>query len=238
MRTRAGRRLRGYGTIRRWWRRAAPLLPSALATALIATCVETPLPPVGELDVVLALRDDTVNFQTIRTFAMPDTIVHLEEGTSFVSTPISRTFDAQILASVARNFEGRGYVRELAPATNRPDLVVLVAATASTNVTAWASYPWFGAWGFYPGWGFYGGFTPAWGVAYPWAPIGGGIFVWRSGTLLVDAIDARRIDVATQQINSVWGGAMNGVLQGDDSGGQRVLDGIDEMFVLSPYLHR
>src|SRR4051812_1568654 len=155
MRTLPERRWRPNGTVRRWCRRAMLLLPSMLATALIVTCVETPLPPVGELDVVLALRDDTVNFQAVRTFAMPDTIVHLEEGTSFVSTPIPRTFDAQILAQVAKNFEERGYVRELAPATHRPDLVVLVAATASTQVTAWASYPWYGAWGFYSGWGFY-----------------------------------------------------------------------------------
>jgi len=214
----------------------ASALPIVVTALLAVACSDATVSTAGELDVVLALRDDTVNFQAVERFAMPDTVIHLDEIIDIGGAPVTREFDAEILARVAQNFESRGYVRELSPQTHRPDLVVLVAVTASTHVTAWVSYPWYSAWGFYPGWGFYSGFSPTWGVAYPWAPVASA-FVWRSGTLIVDAIDARRIDVVARQVHSVWGGAMNGVLDGT-SAQSRVLGGIDEMFVLSPYLHR
>jgi uncharacterized protein DUF4136 len=214
----------------------ARMLSLGVMTLLIAACSDTTLPPAGELDVVLALRDDTVNFQAIERFAMPDTVLHLDEIINVGGAPVTRQFDAEILDQVAKNFEARGYVRELSPQTSRPDVVVLVAVTASTQVTAWVSYPWFSTWGFYPGWGFYSGFSSVWGVTYPWAPVASA-FVWRSGTLLVDAIDARNIDVEAKQIHSVWGAALNGVLNGE-SPEARLVTGIDKMFVLSPYLHR
>jgi Domain of unknown function (DUF4136) len=205
-------------------------------TAVVAACTDATVPSVGDLDVVLAVRDDTVNFQAISTFAMPDTVLHLDELLGIGGPVLDRSHDAEILAQVALNFEQRGYQRELDPANHRPDLIVLVMATASTQVSAWVSYPWFSFWGFYPGWAFFPGFTTAWGVTYPWAPVASA-FVWRQGTLLVDAIDTRRIDVQAKHINSVWAGAVNGVLQQDPSQPNRVVVGIDEMFVLSPYLH-
>jgi len=208
---------------------------SALAM-LAVECTDTTVPSIGDLDVVLAVRDDTVNFQAMSTFAMPDTVLHLDELLGIGGPVLDRSQDAEILNQVATNFEQRGYVRVLDVTNHRPDLIVLVMATASTNVSAWVSYPWFSFWGFYPGWAFFPGFTTAWGVTYPWAPVASA-FVWRQGTLLVDAIDTRRIDVAAKHINSVWAGAVNGVLEADPSQPNRLIGRIDEMFILSPYLH-
>ena len=204
-----------------------------------AACYPGAVTDVSELDVVAALHADTARLDGVRTYAMPDTVLHRTSTLGGQETvPVSRAFDAQILADVARNLESLGFVRELQPQAHRPDVVVLVTVTATQEIDAWVSYPWFGWWGFYPGWTFFPAFTAAWGVSYPWA---GSVsaYTWTQGTLIVDMIDARSPDIANLKISSVWAGALNGVLQSDSpSGSERIQSGIDEMFRLSPYLQR
>jgi Domain of unknown function (DUF4136) len=217
-------------------RRAAGAILAALVAAGPA-CYPGRIMDVAQLDVVAALHGDTVDFGALRTFAMPDTVVHLTEQLGAADIPVSRAFDALILSEVASNFEARGYVRELAPAQHRPDFIVLVAVTASVQVDAWVSYPWFAWWGFYPGWAFFPGFTPAWGINYPWSGVVSA-FAWTQGTLIVDMIDLRNIDPQRREIHSLWAGALNGVI--DAASGvppeQRLTSGINQMFELSPYL--
>lgn len=206
---------------------------------LTAACYTGTVTDVSELDVVAALHGDTALLAGARTYAMPDTVVHLKTTLSGQETvPVSRAFDAQILADVARNLEALGFLRELAPREHRPDVVVLVGVTATKEVEAWVSYPWFGWWGFYPGWGFFPGWNASWGIAYPWA---GAVsaYTWTQGTLIVDMVDTRNFDVAAQRIHSVWAGALNGVLEADSpNASARLENGINEMFRLSPYLKR
>lgn len=208
-----------------------------LVGALESGCTEKTVSP-DALDLVVAVRDPGVDFSALRTFAMPDTVIHLSDVvTSIDPVPIPREQDALILELVAQNFEARGYVRETNPRVNRPDFIVLVGATASDHFVAYQSYPWFSWYGFYPGFAYFPGFTPAYGILYPWAGSIGG-YAWRQGTVLVDAIDARVVDTTALRIRSMWVGALNGVLTGDTDASERLESGIDDMFTLSPYLHR
>ena len=213
-----------------------------LACAVVLSggaCYPGAVTDVSELDVVAALHGDTARLDGVRTYAMPDTVLHRSSTLGGQETvPVSRAFDAQILADVARNLEALGFVRELQPESHRPDVVVLVTVTATQEIDAWVSYPWFGWWGFYPGWTFFPAFSASWGISYPWA---GSVnaYTWTQGTLIVDMVDARSPDVANLRISSLWAGALNGVLQSDSpSGSERIQNGIDEMFRLSPYLQR
>ena len=205
-----------------------------------AACYPGAVTDVSQLDVVAALHADTTRLDGVRTYAMPDTVVHRASTLGGRETvPVSRAFDAQILADVARNLEALGFVRELQPQSNRPDVVVLVTVAATQEIDAWVSYPWFGWWGFYPGWTFFPAFSASWGISYPWA---GSVsaYTWTQGTLIVDMVDTRSPDIANLKISSVWAGALNGVLQSDTPSGasERLQNGIDEMFRLSPYLQR
>ena len=222
---------------RRTPRRARRTISTALAAllSLLACSVDTVSP--DALDLVVAVRDPATDFAALRTFAMPDTIVHLSEVvTSIEDVPISRAHDAEILRLVAENFEARGYVRETNPRVNRPDFIVLVGAVASEHFVAYASYPWYDWWGFYPGFAYYSGFSADYGVFYPWAGTVGG-YAWRQGTVIVDAIDARVVDTTAKRVRSMWVGALNGVLN-DSNASARLESGIDDMFTLSPYLRR
>src|SRR5678815_3225269 len=121
-------------------------------------------------DIVATFKDSTFNFTTLRTFAMPDTVVHFLPATG-TPAAVSRQFDRQILDQVRADFKARGYVEVTNPRTTTPSFVVLVGTTATTNYNAWVGYSWFGLWGFSPVWGWYApGFGTDWGIAYPWFP--------------------------------------------------------------------
>jgi hypothetical protein len=191
-----------------------------------------PLPIVE--DVVLTFRDTTFNFNSLRTFAMPDTVVHFSPLTG-TPLPVSRANDRVALDRTRQNLLARGYTEVADPATTRPDFVMLVGATASEHHNAWVGYPWFGVWGFYPGWGWFApGFTNDWTIVYPWFPAVG-VTSYERGTLILDLIPTVTVNPQARSIRSAWAGVATGILDGTHTA-TTIEVAIDRMFVLSPYL--
>ncbi len=183
---------------------------------------------------VAVFKDSNFNFTTLHTFAMPDTVVHFAPVTG---TPldVSRQFDQVALQQVRSDLLSRGYVEITDPQTVRPDFVVLVGATATTNYNAFVGYSWFGAWGFYTGWGWYApGFTTSWGVVYPWFGVVG-VTAYDRGTLVVDLIPTLSVNPTARTIQSAWTGVATGLLNGSITA-NTVTAAINQMFALSPYL--
>jgi len=185
-------------------------------------------------DIVTTFHDQSFNFGALRTFAMPDTVVHFDPVTG-TPIPVPRNRDAAILAQVRADFIARGYTEVSDPRTNRPDFVVLVSATATTNYNAFVGYNWFGVWGFYSGWGWYApGFNNSWTVVYPWyATVG--VTSYDRGTLLVDLIPTTSVNPLNSSITSAWTGVATGLILPDASE-DRARAAVDEMFRQSPYL--
>jgi Domain of unknown function (DUF4136) len=183
---------------------------------------------------VTVFKDSTFNFTTLRTFAMPDTVVHFNPPTG-VPLNISRQFDQVTLDRVRQNFLARGYTQVANPATTRPDFVVLVAVTATPSYNAWIGYSWFSVWGFYSGWGwFQPGFTTAWRIVYPWFGVVG-TTAYEAGTLIVDLIPTSSVNVTTRTIRSAWAGVASALFNGVVDA-NTVDAAVDQMFALSPYL--
>ena len=183
---------------------------------------------------VTVFKDSIFNFTTLRTFAMPDTVVHFNPLTG-LPLNISRRFDQVTLARVRQNFLARGYTQVANPRTTRPDFIVLVAVTATPSYNAWIGYSWFSVWGFSPVWTwFQPGFTTAWTIVYPWFGVVG-TTAYDPGTLIVDLIPTSSVNVATRTIRSAWAGVATGLFNGviDASTANAA---IDQMFALSPYL--
>jgi len=188
-------------------------------------------PPVG---VVTAVRDQSFDFTKLHTFSMPDTVVQFVPKTGTPLT-VPRTFDQVALNEVRANLLARGYVEETHPVLNRPDFVVLVGSTATTNYDAYATYPWYSYWGFYPGWGFYEpGFTNAWNLIYPWYPTVG-VTSYDRGTLVVTLVPTVTINPLSQSVSAEWAGVASAVLNGQVSS-TSISNAVDQMFQLSPYL--
>jgi hypothetical protein len=208
-------------------------LAGVAIVAALAACgddesnlIFVPGQPVG----VTTLHDASFDFTTLRTFVMPDTVVHLAPA-SGAALPVSRSFDAAALAQVRANLLSRGYV-EAAPGTEA-DFVVLVGATAAVHYNAWVGYNVGGVWGFFPSWDI-PGFDASWNIVYPWFPAVGATS-FNSGTLIVDIVPTRLATPAAHTVQSVWAGIAATLLTGSVTTAQ-VTGAIDQMFAQSPYL--
>lgn len=198
----------------------------------LAACSEDEVtnPTVG----VTAVADQNFNFTTLHTFAMPDTVVQF---TALTGTPIavSRAFDQVALNQVRNNLIARGYTQVATPSETRPDFIVLVGSTATTNYNAFVTYPWFNTWSFYSGWAWYTpGFTSSWNLVYPWYSTVG-VTAYDRGTLVVTIIPTLSVNPLAQTIDASWAGIASALLNGTITS-TTVASAVDQMFQLSPYL--
>lgn len=189
---------------------------------------------VQDLDVVLTIHDQDVDFAEFATYAMPDTVLHVsgDEDDDIIDLP--RTYDDMILQLVADNMEDAGYVREMDPQTNEADLILLVGAIGTEKTDYWASGGWWGYWGWYPGWGYpgYPGYGPGYGWGYP--PYVGST-TFEQGTLVLTLVDPLAGD--DEELPVIWSGAGRGLLNYGGAEG-RITSSINQMFSQSPYLGR
>ena len=209
------------------WRvpRRIPVAPTALLVVcgLVAACDSAPLNP-NNVGWVTTLVDSTPPaLQQARTFAVPDTIVALNGGT------FNHAQDKVIASEVRGQFLAHGWVERADTTGPKPDVVVVMGTNTRTEVGI--SYAdWFPSYGWIPYWG-----TPA-DPSWVWgAPAGGIAYVYEVGTLVLTMVDLRAPRETTKRVPVLWVAAVNGVL-GDNPVLPRVLTGIDQAFVQSPYL--
>jgi hypothetical protein len=187
---------------------------------------------VTELDAVVTTHDDTVNFASIGTFVMPDSVVEIVPPESVLTAlPFNHDYDQLILDGVAAKLAALGYTRvPTFDAANPPDAAVTVRGIAVRNTDIYVSYPWWGYWGWY-GWPIYG---PGWGVGYP---IVADVVQYDVGTIVIDMWDIRRADPGAQQVPAIWVAALRGLLEGSpEVAPDRINEAIDRAFAQSPYL--
>ncbi|HZN98648.1 MAG TPA: DUF4136 domain-containing protein [Gemmatimonadales bacterium] len=186
---------------------------------------------VAELDVVATAHDDTVNFASIGTYVMPDSVVEIVPPESVATAlPFNHAYDQLILDGVATKLAELGYTRLPSFAGAPPDVVVLIKGVAVQNTDVYVSYPWWGYWGWY-GWPCCYG--PGWGAGYPVVSVS----QYDVGTIAIDMWDLRRADPVAMQIPAIWTAALRGLLEGSAVDAPfRIDQAIDRAFAQSPYL--
>jgi hypothetical protein len=207
------------------------LLGLAASIAWSAACHPGEPTSAAEFDVVATVHDDTVNFATIGTFVLPDSVVEIVPPESVATTvPLNHAYDQLILDGVASKLTALGYTRlPTFDAGNPPDVAVLVKGIGVSNTDVYVSYPWFDYWGWY-GWPAYG---PGWGVGYPVVDV----VQYDVGTIVIDMWDIRRADPSAQRVPSIWVAALRGLLEGSAADAPaRINQAIDRAFAQSPYL--
>ena len=211
------------------------------ALLLLVSCYPGEVTSIQQLDVVITAHDDTVTFTSFATYALLDSVVHIDPDSlvdpdapaATEDSLLSRDNDALILAEIRAGIEGMGYVEELNPATNTPDILLLVGAWAASN-TAYFSYGWWPYYGWYP-------YYPCcYGPGYGWGyPSGGvGSVSYSTGTLVITMLDPDRPDPEDDDNAPVlWVAGINGLLEGSAAGlTARITNLIDQAFDQSPYL--
>lgn len=194
-------------------------------------CYPGEIDSASQTDVVLTFHAQGADFAANNTLSMPDSIVDIGVAAGGVSS-FDHQYDAQILAKIQANFESMGYTFVDPP--TQPNAIVLVSGVAVDNYSAWAAYPWWGYWGWWGGWAPYS-YSPSSSWYYPWTPVV--VTSYKSGTLFINLVDPDVTPPAAGQATSLWGAALNGMLEGTNSEIlSRINNSITQAFVQSPYL--
>ena len=177
---------------------------------------------IEEMDVVLTYHEDTYDFASKATYAMPDVIVKitgaaLDEGE--VPETIPKIYSDQILTMIETNMEDLGWDRVDVSDTANTDLLLVPASWETEYIYVYYDY-WYWYWGgYYPYWGY-----PPY---YYYSS-------YSTGTLLMSLIDPDAIGTNGNPIIQ-WSGAINGILT-DYFDATRINTAIDKAFNQSPYL--
>ena len=199
------------------------LLAAAAVTLALAGCYPGEINSAQELDVFISAPRNDADFSNYLTFAIPDTVVQIDEDSSEVQ--ISHENDDEIVAKVRENLVTLGYI-EADP--EDADVLVLVSAVAD-EYTAYTYYP--GYW-----WGYWGWYYPCY-YCYPGYPSYITVTNYEAGTLFIDMLDPESAPADSTEVPFVWTGAANGLIVGTAGTNlTRILNGVDRLFAQSPYL--
>jgi len=178
-----------------------------------------------QLDTALTLYDDTVDFSTFSTYAMPTTVDHFcPDSTGAGCIDVPDTYDQDMLNLVAQNMSDLGYTRidTPNPPATEPDVIVTVGVTASNNWVIYGGYPWYPWYPWYPGWG-------------PWYPPYWSAANYQTGTIIIMMADVS--SGSNEQFPVVWEATLNGLLGTSSTNTlNRITTGINQAFDQSPYL--
>jgi hypothetical protein len=185
---------------------------------LLQACFPFGPEDIEDFDIVGTFYDENVNFSSFKTYAMPDTIVHVDN-----SGVTARTgdYDDLILSQIAANMGAVGYTR--VDKQDDPDMLLTVAisregyslgTTYNYGEYYGSSYNNYGSGGYY--------YT-------------GSDYQLETGTLLMNLANLKAEGGST--IPSIWLGLINGVTeQSFTNTSRRLIELINQAYVQSPYL--
>ncbi len=218
-------------------------LTGALLTVIVislASCYPNDDLSVSQTDLVMTTYYDSVDFTTIKTYYMSDTVHVVREDTSDHS--LMKDNDL-VISLIEQNLAAYGYTRVTDTAAPIPDVKVTAAAITIKTVTIGWWYPYYPGWGW--GWGYWkkgpsstnyyypgypGYYPPGYWWGYPYYSS------YTTGTVLMEM--ANPLDYIVVDGDTVtpiyWTGAVNGVLGTTSSNTARLEAGINKAFELSP----
>ena len=203
-----------------------------LSLVLISGCYPNGAEFIDDLDLVYTNYSNTFDFSSKQTYAIPDSVIKItgdifsdpdgDHKPSFLSAGSAQV----ILEQINKNMADYGWSK--VNKFSSPDVILLVSSVTTTNIY------WYYDW-WYWGW-YYPGFAPGWGWYYPgyYPPYVTG---YRSGSVLVQMVDAKAVAAGVESVPVVWSFIIYGLAEGGTSSiAPRVQKGIDQGFIQSPYL--
>jgi len=215
-------------------RRLAPVLV-LVAGLVMGGCYQDYGLSVQDYDAYLTGYAPGTNFQAFKYFVMPDTIMHINPGTSLTDPLASaRKYDKQILSLTASNLLARGFTRltdttQIGPGRPYDPNTVLVALIGqfSTDHSGYYYDYWYGYWGgYYPGWGYPGYYPPAYVNTY----------TYTTGSNVTELVQYGKSN-ADKRAAPVWVGIATGLMGTPSTAQSRLATGINRTFEQSPYLY-
>lgn len=211
------------------------LLPLVIGS-LIISCYPDGPEYTSDYDLVGSVYDPEFNFNNNSTFILPDSLVFVQDENDDKEY-LTESQETEILNHIRNAFTDMGWIDSTFTNDTTPDVVITVMGIATKTQGAWWSYwGWYGWGGYYPGWGYPG---------YPWYPPwypGGGYpvyYEYTTGSLILEMIEwGDNPDLASETPPIVWMAGLNGLVNRVPVNTSNILDGIDKIFELSPYLDK
>ncbi len=212
----------------------ALLIPACLW--LLQSCYPGGAETINELDLVATSYDQNYDFAKVRTYVLPDSVVHIKD--QYGRDLINPAFDEYVLREIANQMEVRGFVRldSANSANQKADVVVLAAVSSSTNVNVSSAGGLWDSWGWYSGWGSYG-VGPGYGYGYPgyYNPVV--VTSYKEGSMIIQMVDPNQASPGNKTVPTVWVASFSGLLEGSQSSIlDRIRGSIQRAFTQSPYL--
>lgn len=183
-----------------------------LTATILQSCYPGEELTYSDTDLVATFYNKDANFATKQTFAIPDSIIRLDEDGNLVSDP--GPFDQQILNKIKSELQAIGFTQEADPAN--ADVLVVAAITTSTWVSGGCYYDWWYDW-WYP---YYGWCYPAY-------------YTYDTGSIVIAMLDVN----VTEAESGLWVAGINGLLgDSNSSTSARINQNIEQAFNQSPYL--
>jgi hypothetical protein len=207
-------------------------LSVVLTLVLISGCYPNGAEFIDDIDLVYTNYSSGFAFSSKQTYAIPDSVIKItgdvfnDPDGDHKPSFLSQSSAAVILDKINQNMLDYGWQRVNKNAN--PDVILLVSSVTTTNLYYY--YDWW-YWGWY-----YPGYSPGWGWYYPgyYPPYVTG---YRSGSVLVQMVDAKAVAAGVESVPVVWTCILNGLAEGGTSSiAPRVQTGIDKAFAQSPYL--
>ena len=170
----------------------------------------------ADTDIVATFFDQNVNFSTVMTYAIPDSILRLDSDGNPVIDP--GQYDQQILNDIKSGLDGLGFTQEADP--SNADVIII----PFVNTRNWVSGGCYNDWwsGYWYGWWY-----PYYGWCYPV------YYTYQTGSIVIAMIDANSTEAKT----ALWVAGINGILQDSNTGiAARINQNIQQAFAQSPYL--
>lgn len=211
-----------------------PILATLLLAASMQACYPGGPEYLSDMDIAMTTYDTSADFSTYSTYALPDTIVYLDNDSKIA---IGTKFDSTILALVESELNALGYTKVTPTRTNQPSIVVTVSAYSRDNysyyVNNWGDY-----WGWYwdmlwPGYTF--------NPYYNWDLYGYSYYAYEDGAIVIDMIDNQNFyrgqNSQSRSLNILWKGIVKGIISGtEEQLKSRITNEIKQCFNQSPYL--
>ncbi|GAA0879378.1 DUF4136 domain-containing protein [Algoriphagus jejuensis] len=183
---------------------------------------------VEEQDVVYTNYNPAFDFKSQSTYSLPDEVISISNGgiagDSEVPEFLPPQFANPILATLRSNMNALGY-REVDESAS-PDIVLLPSALQTTEVYYYYDW-WYWNW-YYPGGGggwYYPGYYPPTVTAV------------RSGSVFVQMTNPKDVS-GSNEVAVNWIAIVNGLLEGEGNGADRIDRTLDQAFTQSPYLQK
>jgi len=173
----------------------------SVCTAVFFSCTKEPLNNLNEVEsrIYVTNKDSTVNFGSYKTYSISDSVVVLNNGSSYKDL---KPIDSAYIDAVNKYMQQRGYI--LVSNEANPDLGININRIYSTTT---------GYFGYDDYWDYYGGYWDPYywgygGYGY-YIPPDYGIYQITEGAISIDMLDLK--DAGTKgKIEVIWNGLARG----------------------------